>query len=168
MLVGVMDVSPQGFYHVKTSICWYFIWLCEWLLKVFILCWNTCVVEHGIKACLKTHSCCRSRSWSWVASSLVFSIYVHFWAKRTIPLCSENSFQLGTHFVSLKKVSIFPRYDHFSQIHRYKAWIRIFYIFTEYYFCFISFVYYLFLGCYSFRSVYSLFSAPCAISINKK
>jgi hypothetical protein len=20
-------------------------WLCEWLLKVFVLCWNTCVVE---------------------------------------------------------------------------------------------------------------------------
>jgi hypothetical protein len=49
-------------YHVKTSVCLSLIWLCEWLLKVFILYWNTCVVEHGIRACLKTHSCCRSRS----------------------------------------------------------------------------------------------------------
>jgi hypothetical protein len=26
------------------------IWLCEWLLEVFFLCWNICVVEHGIRA----------------------------------------------------------------------------------------------------------------------
>jgi hypothetical protein len=33
---------------VKTSMYWSLIWLCEWLLKVFILCWNTCVVEQCV------------------------------------------------------------------------------------------------------------------------
>ena len=33
--------------------CWYLIWLCEWLLKVFILCWNTYVVEQLEETFLK-------------------------------------------------------------------------------------------------------------------
>jgi hypothetical protein len=48
-LVKSVDVSPQWFYHVKTSLCRSLIWLCEWLLKVFAPCWTTHVVEHHDK-----------------------------------------------------------------------------------------------------------------------
>jgi hypothetical protein len=58
---------------------------------VFVLCWNTCVVEHGIGACLKTRSYCRSKSRSRVVSSPFSGISVHFWAKRTVQLHLEHS-----------------------------------------------------------------------------
>jgi hypothetical protein len=45
MLAKAMDISPQGIHHIKTLVCLSLIWLCECLLKVFFLCWNTCVVE---------------------------------------------------------------------------------------------------------------------------
>ena len=57
----------------------------------------------------------------------------------------EHLFDLGTLFVSLEKVFVFPRYDHFSKIQRYKAQIRPFKIFAEYYFSFILIFYFLFL-----------------------
>ena len=31
----------EGFNHVKSWVYWYLVWLCEWLLKVFIMCENT-------------------------------------------------------------------------------------------------------------------------------
>jgi hypothetical protein len=47
----------------------------------------------------------------------------------------------GTHFVSLENVSVCQRFDHFSQIWRYKAQIHILKFFAEYYFGFILFVF---------------------------
>jgi hypothetical protein len=40
--------------------------------------------------------------------------------------------------------------------------------FAEKYFGFISFLYFLFPGCYSFRYAYSLCPVPCEISANQK
>jgi hypothetical protein len=104
-----------------------------------------------------------------VKSCCLISGFYHFpyilWAERTIPLHPEHLFQSRMLFVSLEKVFVFPRYDHFSQIRGIKPEyallnfcrvnISVFYFFS---------FFFLFLGCYSFRSVYALFPMPCVIS----
>ena len=75
-----------------------------------------------------------------------FVIFVQSWAKGTIPLHPKHSFHSGTLFVSLEKVFVFPRYDHYSQIWRYKVWIRIFKIFCTEVFWFYSVLYFFISG----------------------
>ena len=49
----------EGLNHVKTSVCWYVIYLCEWLLQVFGLLGSPYVLEQDLHflVALETSSC---------------------------------------------------------------------------------------------------------------